>query len=484
MTTPSKSPPIPHDDDAAGGAVPALAPSSPRPGAALALYYGTDPHRLRASLARSVPTDALGRSTRHVLLALTGVPDPGDTDGILPRDEKIACAVRERARGRPGKALEILREHVAVQRASATVDDSDGWHPFLALLRGSTAMFAGDLVDAQAHLTRARMWHVAPELRIIHRHAHALSALLHAVVGNRAVALGELKSLDQVPVTGSWVEAEIAAAKSLCLSALEAGDIDRRTSPSMPLSDLRELWPFAAVVYTQPHLEQGHFVDVEATLESIERAGWPGVDTSDGLPGSVVPLLRAGIARARGDLLGAARALGRADPRCWETRSARTLLLLDTGELGRARDSAEELLRRATGMRRMRLTALGILAACALRTKDSDAADHHLGALCSQSMPLSPSECGLLPADVAAALDDRASSPTVESPGESNPGAVTPGERALLTLLETGATRAEIAAALFVSVNTVKTRLRLLYRKLGASSAAEALAHAHRRGDL
>ncbi|MGD8169596.1 response regulator transcription factor, partial [Herbiconiux sp. P16] len=50
-------------------------------------------------------------------------------------------------------------------------------------------------------------------------------------------------------------------------------------------------------------------------------------------------------------------------------------------------------------------------------------------------------------------------------------------------LVETGSA-AEIASALFVSINTVKSQLRSLYRKLGVASREEALVAAAERGLL
>jgi DNA-binding CsgD family transcriptional regulator len=46
-------------------------------------------------------------------------------------------------------------------------------------------------------------------------------------------------------------------------------------------------------------------------------------------------------------------------------------------------------------------------------------------------------------------------------------GTLTRQERVIFDLLASGASNAEIAAALCVSVNTVKTHLRHLYRKIG-----------------
>jgi len=62
--------------------------------------------------------------------------------------------------------------------------------------------------------------------------------------------------------------------------------------------------------------------------------------------------------------------------------------------------------------------------------------------------------------------------------------ALTPAERRVLELLPTHFTEQQIAERLFVSHNTVKTHLKCVYRKLGASSRAEAVQRAHDAGLL
>jgi len=63
-------------------------------------------------------------------------------------------------------------------------------------------------------------------------------------------------------------------------------------------------------------------------------------------------------------------------------------------------------------------------------------------------------------------------------------GDVTPAEARVLGLLPTHLTLPQIAAELFISRNTVKSHLRALYRKLGASSRAEAVMRARELGLL
>ena len=66
--------------------------------------------------------------------------------------------------------------------------------------------------------------------------------------------------------------------------------------------------------------------------------------------------------------------------------------------------------------------------------------------------------------------------------GASTHRPLSPGEIQLLAFLPTRDTNEDIARRLGISVNTVKTRLGRLYRKLGVSGRREAVAEARTRG--
>lgn len=71
------------------------------------------------------------------------------------------------------------------------------------------------------------------------------------------------------------------------------------------------------------------------------------------------------------------------------------------------------------------------------------------------------------------------------TPGDSAAGEeLTEREVAVLRMLASSLSQREIASALYVSANTLKTHTRTIYRKLDASSRAEAIAHARERGVL
>lgn len=59
---------------------------------------------------------------------------------------------------------------------------------------------------------------------------------------------------------------------------------------------------------------------------------------------------------------------------------------------------------------------------------------------------------------------------------------LTERERHILACLAMGATKAEIAAALWVSLDTIKSQTASAYRKLDAHTAAQAVAEGMRRG--
>ena len=57
-------------------------------------------------------------------------------------------------------------------------------------------------------------------------------------------------------------------------------------------------------------------------------------------------------------------------------------------------------------------------------------------------------------------------------------------ELAVLRCLATGLSQREIGVRLYISMNTVKTHIRELYRKLGVTSRADAVARAEALGLL
>jgi LuxR family maltose regulon positive regulatory protein len=90
-------------------------------------------------------------------------------------------------------------------------------------------------------------------------------------------------------------------------------------------------------------------------------------------------------------------------------------------------------------------------------------------------------DAGRLPAQAARLADAlRTSVSNGEPPGEPP----SPAELAVLTLLATDLTQRQIGKELFLSLNTVKTHTRSLYRKLGASSREEATGRASELGLL
>ncbi len=64
----------------------------------------------------------------------------------------------------------------------------------------------------------------------------------------------------------------------------------------------------------------------------------------------------------------------------------------------------------------------------------------------------------------------------------SQRSSLTRRERVILSNLDEETTLEEIATRLFVTRNTVKSQVRSVYRKLGVSTRADAVARAHQYG--
>ena len=83
-----------------------------------------------------------------------------------------------------------------------------------------------------------------------------------------------------------------------------------------------------------------------------------------------------------------------------------------------------------------------------------------------------------LVAELIAALERRSASTELTLPELLEP--LSDREQAVLRYLPTMMSNAEIASELFLSVNTVKTHLKAIYRKLGATRRRDAVERARR----
>ena len=78
---------------------------------------------------------------------------------------------------------------------------------------------------------------------------------------------------------------------------------------------------------------------------------------------------------------------------------------------------------------------------------------------------------------IAAALEVRATRPATSAARPMLAKPLTPAELRILRLLPTSTYR-QMAATLYISRNTVKSRLRSVYQKLGVTSRAQAIERA------
>jgi LuxR family maltose regulon positive regulatory protein len=101
-------------------------------------------------------------------------------------------------------------------------------------------------------------------------------------------------------------------------------------------------------------------------------------------------------------------------------------------------------------------------------------------------LPLLHEQSGAGPAwfvqDVLAAIE--ASAKTTSSGAEGLVDPLSEREQVVLSYLPSWVSSSEIAAELYISLNTLKSHLRSIYRKLGASSRREAVVQARSRGLL
>ncbi|SDL57713.1 helix-turn-helix transcriptional regulator [Microbacterium azadirachtae] len=466
------------------------------------LWYSLPPYQLGTLLERLSP-EAHRLSPTVSLLSRALTPD--DTTFRMPRRRgplpanhhrraSIFEAARRRVAGDPVGAYELLaglRENIAGASRSG-VGPTDPALAFVLMQTAESALLAGRLREALSLFEELAAAPRSAGMEFFARRAHLRGALIHHLYGSTCAARSHLQQAQGVPRTASWVEKRLDGDQRLVEALIATEDSDEAFSELLDLtySDLGELWPFAVIALHAWGSVTGRRDAARSRMEAMANAGF-GRDGT-GLIGSVLPLMLALDSVLNGDLPRARAEIHDVHEDHWIATVVRALIDIGSAAPGRARDSLGAAADATTGLVKADRQRHQVTALAHYLSGDTGSASATIALLPVSARRCSPYEISVLdtlaPGVLGVVADlvpellpegypfDRAG--VLEKPSLTRP------ELEVLTRLARGMKRPDIARELFRSINTVKTHQRSLYRKLGASSAAEAVALATESGYL
>lgn len=460
----------------------------------------------------------------------------------LPDVLKLARAIELRMSGSVAEALELLDSIGAVEPLQPVFDSRGGWDLMITVQHGVTAILAGRFDDALTILTRARFQAPFASLVCLSRDALVKTALLHAAFGDQREARIALDQASALPRSVSWIEARIDVAAALADAMLDStpAEAARDTVRSVPLADVGEMWPFYAIALHRTHVRSGNQDNLAERIAVLERVPFP-YRRGAGFAGSVLPLVRAAMAMDQGDSRSAEWFASGADPEFIGTRLVQLRINARGSRARRVPRSAATLAATpgADSLRRFSLWRSASLIEALLSLGRDDEAVAELRASTGRAGGLTESERELFsvaierfgpvlpsagnpsgqvfsaePAFVPdlPMADRRTTTPgntgfsaepafiaenttsVVEQTEPGPPAAVgapipastylTPREREVVEMLATDLSRSDIAAELFISINTLKKHLRIIYDKLDVTRRDAAVRRARLDGWL
>jgi len=437
---------------------------------------------------------------RTVRVAMTGMalPDTGPFD-TLPADAATLEALG--AADATGEALTHHLTMVGVARYSGRFEES---LEFLAKLRtmatsalrhhgpavpvigpmvfiheGVTLQLTGRLEQAVASFRDAISHDVHDAEKWTTRDAEGSLAMHYAIRGEMGEARRWARQEARRPRPAGWFERRVAVAGNVARAwlAIEAGERERSAEILLDLVRQRdddELWPFILYAQTAHELLWGDLRAMLADLQDFavsRRVLTP--------PGSmaevVVAVCESDLRLALGHGAAAAAVLAEAPQHPAVTlRRARFALL--QGEF----DQVLALELGVRGQAPRYRAEMDLLRAAALGAKGEDAAGRELTEKAVELMR----RHGLTTpwAGVPAAMRPARLEVPVVFPDAVEVIDLTPSEELVLDGLAAGLSAERIAERAYLSVNTIKTHNRTLYRKLGVRSRGEALTRARALG--
>ena len=445
------------------------------------------PRPVLESIVRLMTATRVGQFDSHHYVATVDGEDPHQM--FLLSMFRMADL---RLHGQPVEALEHSELlNVYLKQMNLGDDDPIGLALQAAVETGITAMLAGDFQHALKSFTQAQLLPFVPKFPFLTRNALVQSALIHACVGNTGSAVSLLDRADQVPRTSSWVENQIDVHRDFAAVLVSARSYEEALDrlETISLHDIGEMWPFYIMVIHRILEAVGQTDELDHRLEMFDSIPLPKID-GEGFSGSIIPIKRAMLAMRTGRSFDAQEFLARADSRLVYTRLLSAAVNIYAGRTQQAIQQATRLKAETRGFRLLEIRRLAILASAYYQADNTEACLKTLTRAVAIPHGLARTEAELFSPEVRelATRHIAAWPPDIGGPSAfltdlPKPGrALTEREVQIVGQLAKGHRRAKIADNLYISMNTLKSQLRSIYRKLEVSTASDAVVGAQRRG--
>lgn len=472
----------------------------------IGVWFGMSPFRtfeIFGQVLEHVPAETTTLRALQIFLTTDAVDSLNSQDHLSrvnfddPREVHIVTLLRMfsfRSRGHMRASLEqgeTIQKSLGAMQSFANVTGSAVLHTSVQI--GITSMLAGDFTRALMWFTRAEMHPVIPKFRFLSRDALVKGALIHACFGNASTAVAMLERAERFSRTTSWAEAHIDAHRDFARILTMEAPVEETLEAleSISLHNIGELWPFYVFAVHRVLEEAGYHDELDHRFEMYESMPFTRVD-GDGFTGSIVPLKRGLIALRAGRITEGQGLLDQADQKLLYTRLMQAAAHLYAVRPQQAKQEALQLRTETRGFRLMEVRRMAILAAAFYLGDELAECVETLTHASELPGGLHPNEALLFSTETRKIAEEnipdwpvRDGSASVFLSNLPQAGVVlTEREIEIIQHLAMGHTRAVIAEALFISINTLKTHLKSIYRKLNVSSAAEALIGAQQRGLL
>jgi LuxR family maltose regulon positive regulatory protein len=313
------------------------------------------------------------------------------------------------------------------------------------------AVMAGRPLDALKRVSAVRRLAAVVDKKVMRAEIGIAEALAHRELGDRSRSAAELNAIADAPV-GPMLFCKIRALVELAQAFLDDGSTSSAAdvlARARGIVDTESFGPlgrsWVTALETRLALAEGRVHDAHELALRVADPFWKGVSI-------------ARVALTEGDRTDALDALGLAEARCPRHEVIRDLLR------ARSVEDHDEALKLAAGAVEL-AAGLGML--------QTVASEGH------EAVELVERVAWCAPAEWLERLHRApVSSPLVANPRFDLVDPLTERELEVLRFLPSRLTIREIANELFVSVNTLKFHLRMIYRKLGVGSRVDAVQRA------